>query len=271
MHVAGVPSHPSRDTPSEVCDLVQRIKLLTIDASLIHILHRPGLLLHEHHHPAHSHKLHRSVRNQSPAGGDDNSYTSRTIRGRQAHSTTLITTTMSISPVDITALKQRYEKAGQSHLFAFWDALTARAAIRTRATARRARRLSRQPGLPHRHQGRRRGESRQVARGPLPRPRPRLNALSMAKQTRQKWSISERSVSTPSRRVRWVCSMMAGGQGTRLGSSAPKGCYDIGLPSHKSLFQIQAERILSLQRLAAKHASSSASSSRDRSSFRGTS
>ena len=36
---------------------------------------------------------------------------------------------------------------------------------------------------------------------------------------------------------------MAGGQGTRLGHSGPKGTFDLGLPNHKSIFEILTDTL----------------------------
>ena len=45
-----------------------------------------------------------------------------------------------------------------------------------------------------------------------------------------------------------VAVMLAGGQGTRLGSDQPKGCYNVGLTHEHSLFQFHVEKLLVVER-----------------------
>lgn len=57
--------------------------------------------------------------------------------------------------------------------------------------------------------------------------------------------------------------VLAGGQGTRLGFDGPKGMYNIGLPSGRSLFQLLCERLQRLELIAATSLSSPSSSGTD--------
>jgi UDP-N-acetylglucosamine/UDP-N-acetylgalactosamine diphosphorylase len=139
-------------------------------------------------------------------------------------------------------LHERYKSAGQDHLIKFWSTLseTERKALITQLEALDIERVNR---IYHKAVGAEKDPSDPIE--PLPE-----GASDTAFGVSDKEKEWRRTGLDAIARGEVGVLLMAGGQGTRLGSSAPKGCYDIGLPSHKSLFQYQAERIARLQAVA---------------------
>jgi UDP-N-acetylglucosamine/UDP-N-acetylgalactosamine diphosphorylase len=146
-------------------------------------------------------------------------------------------------------LRQRYEEAGQGHLFQFWPQLDEkeRAELHAQLEALDIERVNR---IYRKAVGGEKDAAEKVCKDTI-EPLPEHAADSVigdAHKERQWRGIGLRAIAHGEVGVL----LMAGGQGTRLGSTAPKGCYDIGLPSHKTLFQYQAERIARLQTIAAQ-------------------
>lgn len=146
-------------------------------------------------------------------------------------------------------LKEKYEKAGQGQVFSFWKDL------KPQDQGQLYQQLS--PIDPE-HINKITDRALNPPKTEGQDAKPKLDPLPDSAQTStidsneadlQKWY--ESGLEMISKNQVGVV-LMAGGQGTRLGSSAPKGCYDIELPSHKSLFQLEAERIWKLQELAKK-------------------
>jgi UDP-N-acetylglucosamine/UDP-N-acetylgalactosamine diphosphorylase len=142
-------------------------------------------------------------------------------------------------------LRRRYEAAGQGHLFTFWAKLSEeeQESLATQLETIDIQRVNRI------YNNAISSESRSAGRqDPIdPLPQEASDSAVGAPEKEKEWrSVGLSAIA----RGEVGVLLMAGGQGTRLGSSAPKGCYDIGLPSHKSLFQYQAERIARLQTVA---------------------
>ncbi|KAH9958897.1 nucleotide-diphospho-sugar transferase [Lactifluus volemus] len=144
------------------------------------------------------------------------------------------------------ALRSRYEAAGQGHLFTFWQQLseTEQTALAAQLEAIDIERLNRV--YTKAVSAERELATKEEVIEPLPQDASdRVTPESSSREA--EWRAT--GLAAIARGEVGVL-LMAGGQGTRLGSSAPKGCYDIGLPSHKPLFQYQAERIARLQQVA---------------------
>ncbi|KAI9453572.1 nucleotide-diphospho-sugar transferase [Lactarius psammicola] len=151
--------------------------------------------------------------------------------------------------MSIDALRTRYEAAGQGHLLTFWPQLseTEQAALTTQLEALDIERVNRIYNKAISAE-----EGAAAAEEAIePLPQDASDTVTQHPEKAAEWRAT--GLAAVARGEVGVL-LMAGGQGTRLGSSAPKGCYDIGLPSHKSLFQYQAERIARLQQVAQEEA-----------------
>ena len=150
---------------------------------------------------------------------------------------------------ELKELKDKYSQAGQDHVFTFYDDLS---------TSEKAGLFERLKSFDPNYineitekalrpaQGS--DESQETKLEPLPEAAT-ASILDSKDEDIQSWYTSGLEYVN---KGQVAVVLMAGGQGTRLGSSDPKGCFNIGLPSQKSLFQIQAERIWKVQQLAEK-------------------
>ncbi|KAG6845112.1 hypothetical protein H0H87_000539 [Tephrocybe sp. NHM501043] len=146
----------------------------------------------------------------------------------------------------IDTLRKRYETAGQEHLFTFWSQLNPeeQASLASQLDALDIERVNR---IYDKAVNSISGTLNPTSHAATIEPLPKGASESVGTPKDKEWRrIGLEAIA----RGEVGVLLMAGGQGSRLGSNAPKGCYDIGLPSHKTLFQVQAERIAGLQRVA---------------------
>ena len=151
---------------------------------------------------------------------------------------------------ELSKLREKYQKANQSHVFKFYDELDVegKASLYEQLQTFEPDRINvlADKAL---HPPREEENKASPSIEPLPESA-RASLIEMEPSEIDKWYKTGLGL-VAQNKVAVV--LMAGGQGTRLGSSAPKGCFDIGLLSKKSLFQMQGERIWKLQHLAVKH------------------
>lgn len=158
---------------------------------------------------------------------------------------------------DLPQLRQRYEEAGQDHVFAFWDTLSDDEQLQLSTQldsidpimVTKIAKESLQAANDAAVKGQDQDQNQDKCTIEPLQGRASDTVLDCSQEQLDSWR-SKGLEAIAQNKVAVV--LLAGGQGTRLGSSDPKGCYDIQLPSQKSLFQLQAERIAKISELAQK-------------------
>lgn len=138
--------------------------------------------------------------------------------------------------MDITFVREKYHKFGQDHVLQHWAELDAKAQNKF------LKQLS-SVDLEELHkiflqvQGEQNlFENATINSAPVQSIAKSVDELA---KEREAFEIGEEAI----RSGKTAAFVVAGGQGSRLGFDGPKGCFDIALPSGRSLFEIQANQI----------------------------
>ncbi|KAL5006446.1 hypothetical protein ScPMuIL_015252 [Solemya velum] len=162
--------------------------------------------------------------------------------------------TLKLSPVtqlkmDLEALTEKLEKYGQNHVLQYWESLSEpqQVALYTQLNSINYRELTSNFG--NSMQYLMSSTDNKLDQHLMPLPTDVCGSTSrcdsatiLAYQQKGLTEIGNSNVAVL---------LLAGGQGTRLGVNYPKGMYNVNLPSGKTLYQLQAERIYRVQELAA--------------------
>lgn len=149
----------------------------------------------------------------------------------------------------IESLRERLQTYGQEHLLNFWDELSndeRKLLVEDIQELNLEEVQSFFKRATHSLSAPKNGEKLDDRLEPIPESK----YMSISRTSEEKLQMYHREGLTHISEGKVGVLLMAGGQGTRLGFAHPKGMYNVGLPSGKTLFQIQAERIRRLQQLA---------------------